>query len=252
MDFHLYLLCNRYEALVASQLSPEEFGTYMAVGLFRQTVGEELFFEIDPEKVAGAFDLERARRDCVSHPDGSPRRSKYVSVYRALEHIPLDAFGDLHLVTRDGRTLPLKGKSNGHNDSNGANMYMELCPAGALIVSSLGPGGFIRLITDLSNPVSYPRVFLVDMLLDRDPNGGIASYLPYDHPAHIAQCLDEVAHRDKPTKMVDRRPRVSGFYRTIRRGFYLGDQEDVLFYPYPSKDELDEHHHQWWRSASLG
>lgn len=252
MEVRLYLLCNRYEALVASHLDPEEFGHYMAVGLLRQTVGEEIFFEIDPEKVAGSFDLDRVRRECVPHSDGAPRRSKYVSVYRALERIPMDAFGDLHLVTRDGRTLPLKARPNGHDDGSGTNMYMELCPSGALIVSSLEPGGFIRMITDQGNPVSYPRVFLADMLIDRDESGRLASYLPYDHPAHITNCIEELSRRAKPTKMVDRRPRVSGFYRTIGRGFYLGDQNAVQFYPFPSKDELDENHHQWWRSASLG
>ncbi len=42
------------------------------------------------------------------------------------------------------------------------------------------------------------------------------------------------------------------FYRTVRRGFYLGDQTGAKFYPFPTPDELDDTYHVWWKSASMG
>lgn len=252
MEVRFYLLCNRYEALVASHLDPESFGAYMAVGNLRQTTGEEIFIEIDPNKVGDAIDMEKARESCKPHKAGNPRRSKYISVYRALERLPVESMMNLHLVTRDGLTLPLEGEMFGTEEQNGPHMYMELSPAGALVVSSLAPGGFVKFITNMDNAVSYPKVFLVDMLIDTDDEGKLASFLPYSHPDHISECLRIVTEGKKITKTVDRRPNISSFYRTIRRGFYVGNGDALKFYPYPSKAKLDEDHHRWWRSASLG
>ena len=36
------------EALIASNLSPEEFGSYYATGAFRRNCDPAIFFEIDP------------------------------------------------------------------------------------------------------------------------------------------------------------------------------------------------------------
>lgn len=255
MSFRLYLMCHRVEALVASQLAPEEFGNYMAVGTNKQTSGKVIFFEINPDKIdAGFFDLDRARRECVSRPDGTRKRSKYVRIYRVLEHIPLDAYGTLHLTTRDGRVLGLDGKPYAGDTVAGPNLYQELCPVNPLVCSSLGPADFARFLTDPKSAVSVPRLFFADLLLDREPSGALASYLPYRDPAHIANCVRELAApgREKKSKTVDRLPNFEAFYRTIRRGFFIGDQTGVRHYPYPSADELDEKHFAWWRSASMG
>ena len=58
--------------------------------------------------------------------------------------------------------------------------------------------------------------------------------------------------REKKSKTVDRLPNFEAFYRTIRRGFFVGDQTGVKHYAYPSVDELDGKHFAWWRSASMG
>ena len=39
------------------------------------------------------------------------------------------------------------------------------------------------------------------------------------------------------------------FYRTVRGGFYVGDQQDFAFYRFPSVAELEAQHYSWWRSA---
>ncbi len=255
-DFRLYQMCRRADALVASQLPPEEFGAYMATGSQKQTTGRLIFLEVDPAKVTdGYFDMDRARRETVVEGAGKPKRSKYLSIYRSMEHVPTDAFGKLYLVTRDGRTLGLDAAPyNEGEDAGVPNMFLELCPLFPLVVSSRGPHEFLRTMTDPGNPLGVPRLMFADMRIDREEGGGLASYLPYKDPAHIVQCLKEVMVDDarKPSKTVDRTPALASFYRCIRRGFFLGDSESMRYYPYPSREEMEDRHHLWWRSAVLG
>src|SRR5512140_637990 len=107
MDIHLYMSCYRSEALIASHLTPDAFGRYMAIGTQKLTRGSYMFFEVAPDLKSEYFRLHDLAERCVPHADGSPKASKYVSVYRVLEHIPRDALGKLYLVTADGRVLGL-------------------------------------------------------------------------------------------------------------------------------------------------
>lgn len=253
MKAHLYFMCYQTEALVASHLTAEEFGAYMAVGTRKHTSGNVIFFEVDPAAAAKSLPVA-AEIDarCQPHPDGSPRHSKYLSIYRVLEHLPLESLGKLYLVTRDGRVLGLDGQSySAEKEQRGPNLYTELCPVTPRVVSFLPPGRFAKFITDPANPVNVPRIFFADLLLDRESDGRLAGYLPYMNPEHIVDCINDVAVAEKAAKTVERNPKLIAFYRTIRRGFFVGDQTGVKLYPYPSTDELDEKHHLWWRSASL-
>ncbi|HMO52399.1 MAG TPA: hypothetical protein PKE26_13075 [Kiritimatiellia bacterium] len=253
MNTHLYLMCYQGEALVASHLNAEQFGAYMAVGTQKHTSGNLLFFELNPEFSSDFLRWPAAKVDCAPHADGSPRRSKYLSIYRVLEHVPLSAFGKLHLVTRDGRVLSLDAANYTESETSASvHLYTELAPVCPRVVSSLSPAAFARFITDPANPVSVPRVFFSDSLIEREADGSLAGYLPYPNPAHIVDCMNDVeGGKTKKTKTVERNPQLVAFYRTIGRGFFLGDAGGIKFYPFPTRDELDDRHHVWWRSASL-
>ena len=135
MNIHLYMLCYRFEALVASHLEPEAFGRYMAIGTQKNTRGNVLFFEIDPSLKSDFFKLDNLQERCTPHIDGSPKRSKYISVYRVLEHLPLSVFGKLHLCTADGRVLSLDPSPyDVKSEKPGSNLYEELCPVYPLVV----------------------------------------------------------------------------------------------------------------------
>ncbi len=252
MKIHLYMLCYRFEALVASHLEPEAFGRYMAIGTQKNTRGNVLFFEIDPSMESDYFRLDDLEERCVPHADGSPKRSKYISVYRVLEHLDLSVIGKLYLCTADGRVISLDAcPYDGIGEGHGLNLYEELCPVFPLVVSALAPAGFTRFMTDPRNPVSVPRIFFVDMRLDRDESGMLAGYLPYPDPLHIVDCIKDLEHgSDKKTKTVSRSPRLHGFFRTIRRGFFLGDQTGLKFYKFPERRSLEVEYAKWWRSAS--
>jgi hypothetical protein len=140
---------------------------------------------------------------------------------------------------------------DGGDEGKGPNLYEELCPVYPLVVSALAPAGFLKFMTDPKNPVSIPRLFFVDMLLDRDENGELAGYLPYPDPLHLIDCVRDLEKGgEKKTKTVSRTPRHHAFFRTIRRGFFIGDQTGMKYYPFPDRRVLEVEHARWWRSAS--
>jgi hypothetical protein len=55
---------------------------------------------------------------------------------------------------------------------------------------------------------------------------------------------------NKHTKTVDRIHPQEFPYRCIKTGFYLGDQEKLLYYPFPSREELESTYYNWWRFAN--
>ena len=83
MKKYLYLSLTP-EALIASMLPPLEFGNYMAVGSRKRTRGQAIFFEIDVDKLTNHFPLELIDKRCVPDETGKPKRSVYLSIYRAL------------------------------------------------------------------------------------------------------------------------------------------------------------------------
>ena len=106
-------------------------------------------------------------------------------------------------------------------------------------------------MTDPKNSVNIPRLFFADMLLDRDEHGMLAGYLPYPDPLHLIDCVKDLERGgDKKTKTVSRTPRHHAFFRTIRRGFFIGDHTDMKFYPFPERRVLEVEYARWWRSAS--
>ena len=256
MQIRYYMVCSRFEALIASQLEPEAFGTYMAVGTKKLASGHVTFFEIDPgfARATDQFQVADIEKRCAPHEDGSPKRSKYISVYRVMEFLPLSVYGALYLTTPDGRVLKIAGEAYDDNgEKDGVNLYQELCPLIPLVVSKLPPGRFAKTLTDPSSPVHAPRIFFADLRVDHDEKGRLAGWLPYANPMHLEDCIQELEHSGpevKATKTVSRTPLAQTFLRVIRRGFFLGDQTGVKCYRFPTRDELEIHHSKWWHSAS--
>lgn len=253
MDINYYLMCYRTEALVASHLPAHEFGSYMAAGTRKLSLGHVMFFQVDPDLKSDYFDLKKVRQRCVPHQDGAPKRSAYVSIYRVMEHVPLKALGDLHLVTRDGRVLSISGQDCDDADPKSKeNMYIEFCPATARVVSRLSPIEFVKFMTASGSALHLPRLFFADQVLTRDESGALSEDLPYLNRHHIVDCLNELAEQNKTTKTVERNPHHRALFRTINRGFYVGDQSGCRAYKLPAVKELEDTHRNWWRSALEG
>jgi hypothetical protein len=254
MSVHLYLSMIP-EALIASMLTPEEFGVYYAVGTAKKSRGQAVFFEVDPNFRHDYFRIEEGIRRCVPHEDGSPKASIYISVYRVLEHVPLDVLQRLYLVTQDGRVLGLESRAELPEEMEGLHLYQEIAPVHPLVVSTLGPSEFYELI--VKNPtslLSLPAICFVELRLDelaQDPERGAVRDLPYSNIGHLRQCMIDLKTKDVHTKMVNRVQPASFLYRTIKSGVFVGNEEQLLYFPLPSQEELRAKHYCWWRSANV-
>ena len=249
------------EALIASNLPPEKFGQYYATGSGYKSKGQCIFFEVDPSFRCDYFDIQAAIDRCVPTADGTPKHSVYISVYRVLEHLPVSALNKLYLSTAYGHTLGLERGELASEDAQGLHLYQDLAPVNSLVVSNLEPTAFYESVT--SKPTKYirfPGLIFVELRLDElanDPENGQASDLPYPYLHHLREALlvlkprTDEAPSTKDSKMVHRVHSLEFPYRMIKKGFYVGNGPDLVFYPMLSARELRENHNQWWRSANL-
>ncbi len=254
METHLYLSLIP-EALIVSMLSPEEFGTYYAVGSAKKSRGQAMFFEVDVNFRDPYFHMEEALTRCVPHDDGTPKSSIYVSVYRVLEHMDLDALQALYLTTQDGRTLGLKASNDIPRYDQELHLYQEIAPVTPLIVSRLNPQEFYELIVKTpSSLITVPAITFAELQLGElalDPEMGLMDDLPYQNSDHLRQCLTDVKTKYISTKMVDRVHSPSLPYRTIKNGVFVGNAKQLKYYPMPSRDTLRNDNYRWFRSANM-
>jgi len=242
------------EALVASMLSPEEFGRYLAVGSHKRSSGAAIYFEVDPDFTSDFFDMNIVKERCVAHPDGSPKHSLYLGIYRVLEHIPLEALGKLYLTTRDGQVLELEQSALPAEFPAEHYLYDEICPVHPLIASNLNPPDFTQFATNPGSPLCVPKIFFAQLDpaaiigSDKTAEGSIAIH---NLPERIKECFSDLDAAGKPTKTVDRTRQLTFRWNHIKNGYYIGDGTSLLYYPFPPQDTLDRDHHKWWRSASL-
>jgi hypothetical protein len=250
MKQYIYLTATP-ESLVASHLPPMEFGNYLAVGTRKRIRGQAVFFEVEPGMLKN-LPLEHIEKRLVPYENGEPKRSLYLSIYRVLENTPLRSLKDLYLVTDDGKVLELKAASFKPADRDRVHLYQQFIPITTRVASKLTPPEFINYLTDTSKPVSAPRIFFAELKLNRlavHPDAPIHD-LPYPNPDHLRECISRLIQSpERLTKTVIRQFRGELPYRTIERGFFVGDQEDYLYYPFPGPNELEEKHYSWWRSA---
>lgn len=237
------------ESLVASNLPPEEFGPYLAVGTRKSSRGQAMFFDLKGEFQSGCFDFSVIAERCVPHADGRRKNSLYLAVYRVMEHVPLEAVNSLWLVTPDARLLELKQGSIPPEFPGKYHLYQEICPVHPLIASSLAPDEFCRFITDPAGPIFVPRICFAELELSElviDPHLGRPKEYPYRHFDHLRDCFVGLeGDTAKHTKTVDRIHPPEFPYRCVKSGFFLGDQDGILYYPFPSREELGSKYFFW-------
>ncbi|MBE0653105.1 MAG: hypothetical protein IH594_04880 [Bacteroidales bacterium] len=250
MKQYIYLSATP-ESLVASHLPPSEFGNYLAVGTKKRIRGQAIFFETDPDKLR---DLpgDYIRKRLIPYKDGEPKRSLYLSIYRVFEHVPMEALKSLYLVTYDGKVLELKQSAFKEEKDDLIHLYQQFNPITTRVASKLTPPEFINFLTDTSKPVSAPRIFFAELRLDDLASNPAAPIhdLPYPNPDHLRECLGRlISSGERVTKTVLRQFRGDLAYRTVRPGFFIGDQQNFLYYPVPTPEEMEKDHYSWWRSA---
>ena len=253
MSKYIYLTCNP-EALVASMLPPEGFGLYLSTGTKKRNRGQAIFFEVDLAKIEKLIDVDSLNKRCVAKPDGSPKSSVYLSVYKVLEIIPLSALKSLYLTTDHGIVLELKkvAYDKAKEPASALHLYQELCPVTPMVASSLPPSVFLKRLTDGSIPIVLPKLFFVELILGElatNPLSGSAECLPYTNVGHLRDCLEIIkGEYEKHMKTVNRIFSGEILYRTIDTGFYVGSNNDIAYYPYPNMAELENINYEFFRA----
>jgi hypothetical protein len=242
------------EALIASMLPPVEFGAYLSTGTKKRNRGQAIFFEVDLRQIENLIDMDSLNQRCVAKPDGKPKSSVYLSVYKVLEMIPLSALKSLYLTTDNGHTLELtKSVYDPSSETKGKlHLYQELCPVTPLVASELTPSAFLKKLTDGSIPIVLPKLFFVDLKLGElasNPLSGSVEHLPYNNIGHLRDCLEILkGEYEKHMKTVQRIYSGSFLYRTIESGFYIGSGDEIFHYPYPTMTELENINYDFFRS----
>jgi hypothetical protein len=242
------------EALIASMLPPEDFGEYLSTGTKKMNKGQAIFFEIDPGQIEKLIDMDSLNRRCVAKPDGSPKSSVYLSVYKVLEMLPLSALKSLYLTTDNGYTLELKKAPYdlASEITNKSYLFQELCPTSPMIASVLPPSAFLKRLTDGSIPIVLPKLFFVELKLGdlaTNPQKGSIDYLPFANVGHLRDCLEILSGEyEKKMKTVKRVFSGTLLYRTIESGFYIGSKDEIIFYPFPTLAELEKINYKFFRS----
>jgi len=252
MEKYFYLVATP-ESLLASHLSPFDFGNYLAVGTKKQTRGQVIFFEVDPAKIPG-LPWDHVEKKLVPYENGQPKRSVYLSIYRVLENVPLDALKNLYLVSDEGLVLEIAEGNYESNDLVDTHLYQQFIPGTPRVASKLSPPEYVKFLTDTTHPVSAPKVFFAELLLNElavNPYAPLNN-LPYANPDHLRDCLIKLAEsEERTTKTVLRSMRGQLAYRTIKDGFFVGEGDRMRFYPFPSIEKLENEYFTWWRSALI-
>ena len=253
METYLYLSLIP-EALIFSQLSPDQFGKYLSIGDKKTSRGHALFFSVDPSIKSDVLKLDAARAKCIAHADGTPRRSSYASIYAALANIPISALGNLYATTTDGITLELQPQQYTPSTNPGLHLYQEISPVNPQVASPLEPEAFARFVTNPQTPICLPRVCFCDLRLNglaTDPERSSADNLPYENVVHLRECLTALKYNPtKMTKIVRREMLSTRLFPVIDKAFYVGDQDHFVSWPLPSEEALESKHYRWWNSAT--
>jgi hypothetical protein len=75
------------------------------------------------------------------------------------------------------------------------------------------------------------------------------SPIPENNPALLHEYLIELkTNPGKKTKTISLNTTlIEASYSLIRHGFWFAQQNELFFYPMPSREELENKHYDWWR-----
>ncbi len=256
---HLYMIVFPINALVASQLEPNAFAQHYTIGSARHFQGKVIFAELDINFRDPYFMIEEYLEKTVAHDDGSPKRTKFISSYRVLEHVPFSVIKKLYLVTVNGKALELSpGPYTAENVPGLIRIFQEVAPVRNLIASRLDQRSFGKYITmDTAKGASKFCFTQIDLnieefLAESKHREVIVSPIPDSNPYRLLDCLLELQQNaDKTVKTISLSSVLHSIsYRVLRHGFWFFDKDDnSLFFPIPDVHELETTHYEWWKNA---
>jgi hypothetical protein len=255
---HLYQILAPNPGLVASQLEPEAFAKHYTAGSIRYYAGKVVFAEIDVNYRHPYFKIDEALAGLKPHPDGRPKATIFISSYRVLEHIDLNAIERVILSTPEGYTLELEAAPYEKSHEEGfLRIYAEIAPLRMLVMSRLDFPAFGKQITDPSFPKGAPKQFYTQIELDIEhfleefeQRPAMHPPIPGLHPSNLRAAI--MVMRADPTKLTKGLKLDSAFesipYKVIRHGFMFASQEATRFFPMPPRAEIESANYRFWRA----
>ena len=257
---HLYLILYPNPSLVGSQYGPAEFSKHYHIGTTRYYSGKLIFAEIDIAFRHDYFDIQGCLDALVPHLDGTPKATKFVSSYRTLEHIDIDAIRELHIATLSSDVISIAPADMDDSVAAGViRVYAEICPISMLLLAHLTPRGFGEYITTPGNAKGAPSIFFTSLELDIDEflrefeeNPFMQTPFSVIHPSKLRDAIIDM--RSKPdhkrTKgLALRAPLENIGYKSIREGFWFYSQDGKSkFFPMPSLHDIEINHYKFWKA----
>jgi len=254
---HLYQILYPHQALVASQLNPEAFARHYLIGSIRHYTGKLVFAKIDINFRDPYFDIEEGLRQLVPHRDGSPKRTKFISSYRVLEHMNFDCIESLFLSTAEAHVLELKAQEYDKVHQPGfLRTFAEIAPLSMLVMSPMDMREFGRYITQPNNAKGCPKLFYTQIELNVDEfltsfenNPFMPAPFPFLHPSKLRDAILQMkSDTTKQTKgLALSCPLDQISFKSIRHGFMFASQDKYKFFPMPSLHELETSHFRFWK-----
>jgi hypothetical protein len=260
MDYpiHLYAILYPGSALVASQLTPEQFSKHYISGSNRYYDGKMVFAEIDRSFRNPYFRIDETLKEVVPHEDGRPKSTKFICSYRVLEHLDLDLILKLYLTTAEGYCLALESTEyvEAAEDQNSLRVYAEIVPLRMLALARHSFKAFGEYITNPLNAKGAPTLFYTqlelevdDFLSEFDSNPMMISPIPGVHPSKLRDAILELRHvTTKPLKGISLHSSLEKLsYRMIQNGFMFATGDRNLFFRMPVAKEIENSNYKFWR-----
>ena len=252
----LYQILYPNNSLVASQLTPEQFGKHFLIGTARHYEGKIIFAEVDADFRHDFFKIEAGFADLIPHEDGRPKATKFISSYRVLEHIGLDAVKSLYLVTSNGLTLELKQGTHDKPHKPGLiRIYAQICPTTVLSMTKLNAEEYAQYITDPSHSKWVPKLFFTQVelpieqfLKEFKERPFMSPPFPFVHPAKLRDSILELENTEKEAKGISLNSEMEKIpYTKIRHGFWLCCGKKSLFFPMPDEETVKKENYQFYK-----
>jgi len=254
---HLYMIVFPINALVASQLEPDKFGEHYTTGSAKHFSGKVIFAEIDINFRHPDIEIDRYLGLTVPHPDGTPKRTKFISSYNVLEKVDLNSIQKLFLVTTNGKVLPIDPVPyTAYNEPGLIRIYQEICPLETLVASTKDQRDFGKFITTQTKSKGAPKIcftqieFNIDQFLEMNKNKEIYNIeLPDVNPYRFYDCITELKQiPEKLTKTISLGSLLRDIsFKFLRHGFWFAEGDELKFFPMPSINELENKYFYWWK-----
>ncbi len=254
---HLYMIVFPVNALVASQLSPSEFAAHYTMGSAKHFHGKVIFVEVDINYRNPYFDIDHYLELTVPHANGEPKKTKFISSYAVLEHIDFKAMKSMYLVTANGIALEITAQPyTAVNEPGLVRIYQEITPLSNLVASTLDQRSFGRYITGETKSKGAPKILFTQYDVDvkefmekNKKHEMLYCPIPEHNPVLLYDYLTELqTNPEKKTKTISLNSTLhEASYAFIHRGFWFAAGSELLFYPMPSLEDLEDKYYYWWK-----